>query len=102
MYLVNHYLDVSILGIDIPNQVAASTTNGKASIMAQADECNALYARYPNFILVSPPHQYRIPLPLTALVRMLTCLRPCVHQLDWISVGDFLAVQAYLNGVGSL
>lgn len=23
-------------------------------------------------------------------------------QLDWISVGDFLEVQAYLNGVGTL
>lgn len=56
MYLVNHYLDISIFGIDIPNETAASTTNGEDSIMAQVNECNALYDRYPNFILVSLPH----------------------------------------------
>lgn len=54
MYLVNHYLDYEILGIDIPDMTAAGTTNGEASIMAQVDECNALYNRYPNFIIVSP------------------------------------------------
>lgn len=54
MYLVNHFLDVDILGIDIPDETAASTTNGETSIMAQVDECDALYDRYPNFILVSP------------------------------------------------
>lgn len=53
MYLVNHYLDVSIFGIDIPDETAASTTNGEDSIMAQVSECNALYGRYPNFIIVS-------------------------------------------------
>lgn len=53
MYLVNHFLDVSIFGIDIPDETAASTTNGETSIMAQVNECNALYAKYPNFILVS-------------------------------------------------
>lgn len=53
MYLVNHYLDVDILGIDIPDMTAASTTNGEASIMAQVNECDALYGRHPNFILVS-------------------------------------------------
>ncbi|KAF3761424.1 PLC-like phosphodiesterase [Cryphonectria parasitica EP155] len=73
MYLVNHFLDVDIFGIDIPDETAASTTNGEASIMAEVNECNALYDRYPNFIL-----------------------------LDWISVGDFLEVQNYLNGVGTL
>lgn len=62
MYLVNHYLDVSIFGIDIPDEIAASTTNGETSIMAQVNECNALYSRYPNFILVSPlPLLYSTP-----------------------------------------
>ncbi|KUI69745.1 hypothetical protein VM1G_05650 [Cytospora mali] len=73
MYLVNHYLDYSLLGIDIPNQLAASTTNGETSILDQVSICTGLYGRNPNFIL-----------------------------LDWISVGDAMTVQAYLNGVGSL
>lgn len=53
MYLVNHFLDYSLFGILIPDLTAASTTNGEDSIMAQVNECNELYARYPNFILVS-------------------------------------------------
>lgn len=53
MYLVNHYLDWEILGIDIPDELDASTTNGEDSIMSQVNECDALYDRYPNFILVS-------------------------------------------------
>ncbi|CAN8098532.1 unnamed protein product [Discula destructiva] len=73
MYLVNHFLDWSLFGVDIPDEADASTTNGVESMMAQVNECNALYGRYPSFIL-----------------------------LDWIDVGDFLQVQAYLNGVGSL
>lgn len=52
MYLVNHFLDFDIFGIDIPDETAAGTTNGADSIMAEVDECNALYGRYPNFILV--------------------------------------------------
>lgn len=55
MYLVNHFLDVDIFGIDIPDETAASTTNGEDSIMAEVNECNALYDRYPNFILVRNP-----------------------------------------------
>lgn len=45
--------DYSILGIDIPDEVDASTTNGVDSTMAQVNECNALYGKYPSFILVS-------------------------------------------------
>ncbi|KAJ4393828.1 hypothetical protein N0V93_003043 [Gnomoniopsis smithogilvyi] len=65
--------DYSLFGIDIPNEIEASTTNGVDSTMAQVNECNALYGKYPSFIL-----------------------------FDWISVGDFLEIQAYLNGVGTL
>lgn len=52
MILVNHFLDYSFFGILIPNQTAAGTTNGAASITAQADLCSGLYGRTPNFILV--------------------------------------------------
>lgn len=58
--------------------------------MAQVNECNALYSRYPNFILVS----MSISVPMSTT--------DTSQQLDWISVGDFLEVQAYLNGVGTL
>lgn len=33
--------------------VEASITNGVDSTMAQVNECNALYGKYPSFILVS-------------------------------------------------
>lgn len=100
MYLVNHYLDYEILGIDIPNVTAAGTTNGETSILAQVNECNALYDRYPNFIIVSPPF-----LPLgrdKPFILKQTLTRGCYVKLDWISTGDFLTVQNYLNGVGTL
>ncbi|KAJ5688635.1 hypothetical protein N7462_003027 [Penicillium macrosclerotiorum] len=54
MYIVNHFLDIDILGIDIPDRDAASTTNavsGEGSIGAQASECEALYDRAPNVVL---------------------------------------------------
>lgn len=54
MYLVNHYLDYSLFGIDIPDELAASTTNGEDSILDQVSICTGLYGRYPNFILVRP------------------------------------------------
>ncbi|KAJ5573438.1 uncharacterized protein N7459_007865 [Penicillium hispanicum] len=54
MYIVNHFLDVDILGADVPDRDAASKTNavsGTGSIGAQAAECEALYDRAPNAVL---------------------------------------------------
>jgi hypothetical protein len=55
MYIVNHFLDLDILGIDIPDDAADYTTNaatGNGSIGAQADLCYSDYGRWPNFVLV--------------------------------------------------
>ncbi|KAJ9400711.1 hypothetical protein DTO282F9_2279 [Paecilomyces variotii] len=55
MYIVNHFLDVDILGVLVPDRVAAPTTNavsGNGSIGAQASLCEGLYGRVPNFVLV--------------------------------------------------
>lgn len=55
MYIVNHFLDVDLLGILIPDTGADATTNaatGNGSIGAQADLCYSIYGRMPNFILV--------------------------------------------------
>ncbi|KAJ9318269.1 hypothetical protein DTO271D3_1526 [Paecilomyces variotii] len=55
MYIVNHFLDVDILGVLVPDRVAAPTTNavsGNGSIGAQAALCEGLYGRVPNFVLV--------------------------------------------------
>lgn len=55
MYIVNHFLDVDILGVKIPDRDHAARTNaatGKGSIGAQASECEALYQRAPNVVLV--------------------------------------------------
>ncbi|KAI9744018.1 MAG: hypothetical protein M1818_002752 [Claussenomyces sp. TS43310] len=55
MYIVNHFLDVSILGILIPDTSDDAQTNaatGNGSIGAQADLCYGIYGRMPNFVLV--------------------------------------------------
>lgn len=53
MYIVNHFLDVDILSILIPDQIEASSTNSESSILAQSDLCYQDWGRMPNFILVS-------------------------------------------------
>ena len=52
---MNHFLDVSIFGIDVPDELAAVKTNsptGSGSIGAQVGICVGLYGRYPNVVLV--------------------------------------------------
>lgn len=54
MYIVNHFLDVDIFGIKVPDRDDAAKTNaatGEGSIGAQASECEALYHRTPNVVL---------------------------------------------------
>lgn len=55
MGLVNHMLHLEIFGIQIPNEIAADTTNSVDSINAQAALCEGLYGRAPNVVLVSLP-----------------------------------------------
>jgi len=55
MMIVNHFLDIDIFGIDIPDVAADSTTNaatGSTSIGAQSDLCFSTWGRSPNLILV--------------------------------------------------
>jgi len=55
MYIVNHFLDLDIFGILVPDRGAAGTTNaatGTGSIGAQSALCESLYSRPPNFVLV--------------------------------------------------
>jgi hypothetical protein len=53
---VNHFLDTQLTpGVLIPDTEALNTTNGVSgpgSLGQQADDCSALYGRYPNFLLV--------------------------------------------------
>ncbi|KAJ5758237.1 uncharacterized protein N7511_006931 [Penicillium nucicola] len=54
MYVVNHFLDVDILGVLIPDRDKADATNaatGEGSIGAQAALCEGLYSRKPNVLL---------------------------------------------------
>lgn len=55
MGIVNHMLHIEILGIQIPNEIEASTTNSVESIESQASICEGLYGRAPNVVLVSRP-----------------------------------------------
>lgn len=55
MYIVNHFLDLDIAGIDIPDNSADDTTNaatGVGSIGAQVAICLGLYGRAPVGVLV--------------------------------------------------
>ncbi len=52
MYIVNHFLDVAIGSILIPDDPADPTTNSASSIEAQANLCNGMYGRMPNAVLV--------------------------------------------------
>ncbi|KAL1881421.1 hypothetical protein VTK73DRAFT_3939 [Phialemonium thermophilum] len=70
MYIVNHFLDVDVLGIYIPDQIEASSTNSLKSIKAQADLCLQAWGRMPNVIL-----------------------------LDWINIGDAIQAQDMLNNL---
>lgn len=53
MYIVNHFLDVEVFGIKIPDRVNAHKTNSVESITAQSNLCYNQWGRLPNFILVS-------------------------------------------------
>lgn len=55
MYIVNHVLNVDILGIKVPDRVHAARTNavrGNGSIGAQANLCRREHGRVPNVVLV--------------------------------------------------
>ncbi|KAK4692970.1 hypothetical protein P7C71_g4335, partial [Lecanoromycetidae sp. Uapishka_2] len=55
MYIMNHFLDTDILGMDLPDRYDAERTNavtGDGSIGAQAELCRGLHGRPPNGILV--------------------------------------------------
>lgn len=55
MYLVNHFLDVDILGILVPDRIHAPRTNavrGFGSIGDQCESCLSQTGRMPNVVLV--------------------------------------------------
>jgi hypothetical protein len=52
MYIVNHFLDLSIGSVLIPDDPADSTTNSAASIEAQVNLCSSMYGHMPTGVLV--------------------------------------------------
>jgi len=71
--MLNHNLDVNILGILIPDVAAASTTNGVASILEDANGCAPLAGGVaPNFVM-----------------------------LDFVNIGEGLQAVNQLNGFSS-
>ncbi|KAE9397497.1 hypothetical protein BT96DRAFT_995729 [Gymnopus androsaceus JB14] len=71
--MLNHNLDVDILGILIPDVAAASTTNGVASILEDANGCAPLAGGVaPNFVM-----------------------------LDFVNIGEGLQAVNQLNGFSS-
>lgn len=73
MYIVNHFLDLDILGIDVPDTAAIAATNaatGSGSIGAQVSICQGLYGHNPKAVF-----------------------------LDFIDQGQALQAELTLNGV---
>ncbi|KAE8148022.1 PLC-like phosphodiesterase [Aspergillus avenaceus] len=73
MYIVNHFLDVDILGVLVPDRIRAPKTNavsGTGSIGAQSDLCQSIYKRLPNVVL-----------------------------LDFVDQGEVIKAQKTLNGI---
>jgi hypothetical protein len=73
MYIVNHFLDQDVLGIDIPDESAAGTTNaatGSGSIGAQVGLCQSTYGYAPKGVL-----------------------------LDYVDMGTPLAAELAMNGL---
>ena len=55
MYIVNHFLDTQLLGMDVPNRRDAGRTNaakGDGSIGAQVDLCVRAHGYKPKGVLV--------------------------------------------------
>lgn len=75
MYIINHFLDVDVFGVLIPDRVNAARTNavsGYGSIGAHSDKCLSIYGRPPNAVLV-----------------------------DFVDQGRVIEAQSLLNGVSS-
>lgn len=53
MGIVNHMLNVDILGVVVPNSLDADETNSEESIQKQVDLCEGQWGRRPNVVLVS-------------------------------------------------
>ncbi|KAL9132005.1 MAG: hypothetical protein Q9217_000215 [Psora testacea] len=73
MYIVNHYLDTTLFGMEVPNRRDAKKTNaisGEGSIGAQARLCETLHAGK----------------------------KPRVIMVDYFDVGQTLEAQEMLNG----
>lgn len=73
MYIVNHFLDLDILGIKVPDRDHASRTNaasGDGSIGAQSELCQKQHGQLPNVVL-----------------------------LDFIDQGEAMLAEQMLNGV---
>ncbi|GJJ13474.1 hypothetical protein Clacol_007728 [Clathrus columnatus] len=73
MNCLNHFLDIDILSVLIPDKLQAATTNGMTSVLDDAAGCAPLNGgRNPNFILA-----------------------------DWVDIGQLIQTAALLNNVAS-
>lgn len=83
MMIVNHFLDVDILGIYIPDVAKDSSTNaatGSGSIGEQADLCISTWGRSPNLILVDNFNVGWFSQSSVHLSSLLTCNRGCLYS----------------------
>ena len=71
MYIVNHYLDTKVLGMEVPDRRDAKKTNAWESVGRQAGLCERVHGRKPRVVLV-----------------------------DYFDVGGWFRVQDRLNGFG--
>jgi hypothetical protein len=85
MMIVNHFLDVDLFGIYIPDVAADASTNaatGSGSIGEQADLCISTWGRSPNLVLVDNFNVGWFPLCPNPLTSLLTVDRGCVYRAE--------------------
>lgn len=93
MYIVNHFLDLNIDSILIPDDPADSTTNSAASIEAQVNLCSSMYGHWPTGVLVDYFNIGKY-IPRFDIER---CLEDQRRLISFI--GDVFDAQNYMNGL---
>jgi hypothetical protein len=91
MYIVNHFLDLQIGSILVPDDPADSTTNSASNIEAQVNLCNGMYGRMPNGVLVDYFNIGKCNAPLEISGDCEGYLIP--------RIGDVFDAQNYMNGL---
>jgi len=97
MYIVNHFLDLQLGTILIPDDPADAKTNSAGSIEAQSNICTSMYGHWPNGVLVDYFNVGKYILCIF-LWRMMS-REGRSHNKANLMQGDVFTAQNYMNGL---